>query len=462
MAKIIQSEKDKDLIIENDYIFEQKATKNDKIYWRCNIRTCSAKITTRINYTENINDILVRNEHNHSANIQEVIKKETIFKMKKLMKQSLGATRSIISTCLRGATRETIEATGSLDNLSKILRNYRNKLINPKPYLYEELKLSSLLSKTFRNEILYQYGPGNFRGLPENRDFLLFYSNSLYEKLKSENIICVDGTFKVVPSPYYQLYTISYLKQHSVFPVVFAILKNKTQDTYRSIFNVLTILNGPICPRIVKTDFENASINALNLTFPESAISGCQFHLGQCLQRKMKQLNIYNFYKTDRIIKKYIKSLTALAFVNPNKITDTFNELINSIDFPDTIRIIYDYFFNNYIGQTGNVRYPTNLWNHFQHFSSEIPRTNNAIEGFHNAFNGSFGTSNYNLYLLVMKIKEEEEIVQQRTIRIESGEVFYRKRRYVLMEERFNEYIRGRNEHFGLQYVFELLEFIFY
>jgi hypothetical protein len=85
----------------------------------------------------------------------------------------------------------------------------------------------------------------------------------------------------------------------------------------------------------------------------------------------MKQLNIYTFYKTDRIIEKYIKSLTALAFVKPDKLLETFNQQINSIGFPNTIRIIYEYFFTNYIGQTAYVRFPPILWNHYQHFSAK-------------------------------------------------------------------------------------------
>jgi hypothetical protein len=154
---------------------------------------------------------------------------------------------------------------GSLENLSKILRDHREKSINPRPYLFQELKLSMLLAYSFRGELLFQFGYGNFRGLVENDEFILFYSNSLFNKLKSKCNLCVDGTFKVVPKPYVQLYTVSFLENHCVFHVVFAVVKNKCQDTYQRIFETISQLNGDLNPITIKTDFEIASINALKL-----------------------------------------------------------------------------------------------------------------------------------------------------------------------------------------------------
>jgi hypothetical protein len=111
------------------------------------------------------------------------------------------------------------------------------------------------------------------------------------------------------------------------------------------------------------------------------------------------------------VVKKYVKALTSLSFVNPEKILDTFNELLKSSQFPEIIRPLYIYFYNNYIDPT-SLRFPISLWNYHAHLNTNVPKTNNAIVGFHNAFNGMFGTSNYCLSLLVRKIKEEEENVQ--------------------------------------------------
>jgi hypothetical protein len=91
----------------------------------------------------------------------------------------------------------------------------------------------------------------------------------------------VYETFSVVPSSYYQLYTISFLKNNNLFPVVFAILKNKTFITYTRMWQNLKSLVGNLEPNVIKTDFEKASINALKTHFPNTEVSGCMFHLGQ-------------------------------------------------------------------------------------------------------------------------------------------------------------------------------------
>lgn len=121
-------------------------------------------------------------------------------------------------------------------------------------------------------------------------------------------------------------------------------------------------------------------------------------------------MNLFSYYKTNFNFNKFTKALTALAFVDHEKIKDTFNDLINLNDFPQVIRPLYNYFFQTYIGTNDNVRFPIKIWNHYRYLSDNVPKTNNAIEGFHNVFNSTFGTSNYNFYLLIQKIKEEENI----------------------------------------------------
>lgn len=447
MAKIVLSEKEKDLIVHNDYIFEKQNVKGNNVYWRCSIRTCRSKITTKGDYAVNLGLLELKVHHNHPSDPISVLKREKVNAMKFDISQSMGHPRKIISAALRGADRDLIMACGTIETLSKQLRNYRTRVINPKPYQFSGINLGYTLSNTYRNELLYQYGPGNYRGLPEYDDFLLFYSDSLYTILQKESILCVDGTFKVIPSPYLQLYTISILRNNSVFPVVFAVCKNKENLTYSRVFSIRTQLNGNINPKVIKTDFEIASINALANSFPKASISGCLFHLGQNIQRKLKQLNIFQYYNNtnERI---FIKALSALALVTIDKIEETFYEIFNSPEFPEVVRPLYSYFYKNYIN-TRSARFPTSIWNHAHHTSIDVPRTNNAIEGFHNAFNNSFGGSKYNLYLLIKNIKDEEENCQQRLIRNEMGETFYRKKKYILLEERLTLYLVRNISHFG-------------
>ena len=122
--------------------------------------------------------------------------------MKGLLESTNGSVRAIVAQVLRGCGPEIIGAVGKLECLYKILRNYRNQYINPLPYMFPEMELSTNLSETFRGELFYQYGPGNFRNIFENNDLCVFYSQSLVHKLQQNNFWCVDGTFLVVPFPF--------------------------------------------------------------------------------------------------------------------------------------------------------------------------------------------------------------------------------------------------------------------
>lgn len=234
--------------------------------------------------------------------------------------------------------------------------------------------------------------------------------------LKECSVICVDGTFGAVTSPFYQLFTISVMHINNVIPVVYALLPIKQLETYIEVYRVLQELEGVFIPAAVKTDFEIGGILALMRSFPGNVISGCQFHLGQNITKRLKELNLWYRYLECHLIKKFVKSLIALSYVREDLVLETFEELRNHINFPDILAPLYDYFLKTYIEtQNANARFPLHMWNQVsQYVELAIPRTNNAIEGWHRAFSSTFGASNYNLILLIYKLKEEEERMQQR------------------------------------------------
>lgn len=54
-------------------------------------------------------------------------------------------------------------------------------------------------------------------------------------------------------------------------------------------------------------------------------------------------------------------------------------------------------------------------------------RKNNAVEGWHDVFNFTLVTSKYKLPFLVRKLKVEEEIMRQKSLRLSNGEILQRK-----------------------------------
>ena len=80
------------------------------------------------------------------------------------------------------------------------------------PDIFEDLKLSRNLAYTFCGELFYKYAIGNYNGLDVNDDILLIYSDEMMSRLNQNRVWTRDGTFEVVPKPFNQIFTISYLR----------------------------------------------------------------------------------------------------------------------------------------------------------------------------------------------------------------------------------------------------------
>ena len=78
----------------------------------------------------------------------------------------------------------------------------------------------------------------------------------------------VDGTFKVCPTLFYQLFTIHAVVHGQMVPCVFALLPDKKETTYRRLFEVLAHLQ----PKTLLMDFELAITNAAKAVFPRATI----------------------------------------------------------------------------------------------------------------------------------------------------------------------------------------------
>ena len=96
---------------------------------------------------------------------------------------------------------------------------------------------------------------------------LVFATQQDLGLLARSNHCFMDGTFKVVPELFFQLFTIHALHNSQVIPCVYALLPNKQQQTYTAFFQVLRDAHDNLNPETVLVDFELAAINALRAIF---------------------------------------------------------------------------------------------------------------------------------------------------------------------------------------------------
>ncbi|CAF4583389.1 unnamed protein product, partial [Didymodactylos carnosus] len=130
-----------------------------------------------------------------------------------------------------------------------------------------------------------------------------------------------------------------------------ALLPNKTQGTYEELFKIVDqyIQHKP---KYVTIDFEKAAENALATVFPQCDIFGCFFHFKQC------ELRLRNEFLENADSRHTMKNLVALAFV---------------------LQVDLD-----------------------------LPRTNNAVEGWHTAFHNVVG-DHPSIYKFIKDIIREEQ-----------------------------------------------------
>ena len=129
--------------------------------------------------------------------------------------------------------------------------------------------------------LLFDSGEGDIHRL------LLFGNSNFLSILKESSNWYCDGTFKVVPEQFFQIYTIHAEREGYIFPCVYGLLQAKNELTYDRMNLKLLELEPELNPTFIIIDFEKAAMNSLENNF-NASISGCFFHLARVFIEKFK------------------------------------------------------------------------------------------------------------------------------------------------------------------------------
>lgn len=242
--------------------------------------------------------------------------------------------------------------------------------------------------------------------------------------LQDNNNWFADGTFKVSPNMFYQVYTIHAIKCNTVLPLIYSLLPDKREETYIRLFDALLDINNNLSPQSCMIDLEKAAENALVSSFPGIRITNCLFHLGQCLWRKIQDLNLVALYKDNDDIRLQCKWLVALAFVPTAELVAAF------VDCKTQARAelipLYEYWESTYIGAPRRGRRQTPLykidnWNQHSRVQDDLPRTNNSLEGWHHGFQSMIGAHHPQVFSFIKHIIREQGITDVQKARLAAG-----------------------------------------
>lgn len=105
------------------------------------------------------------------------------------------------------------------------------------------------------------------------------------------------------------------------------ILVGKAQKSYDEMFKAINYLEPNLDPSNVSMDFEIAAISSIRFAFPQASINGCFFYLCQSVYRAVVHLGLKADYSDDQAFAHQIRALPALASLNVNDVSETFETL---------------------------------------------------------------------------------------------------------------------------------------
>lgn len=391
------------LVCENYKFSFYRVLSSGETRWRCTTNTCRAYLLTvgegngRILSSGNFN-------HRHNEISDRVLQRQHVSAIakRKAAEEPCERPSKIVCSVLRH-NNEHLQ-TDDLKCIKENMYNARRKLMPSLPRNIEEVHktLDILQPKTNKNEEF----------LLENFDNIVIFTTRMnLQCLCKSDVLYLDGTFDYCTKYFMQLFTIhGFFKGHYI-PLVFCLLKDKCERTYKQCFERLmhhVVINGlELKPNSVVVDFEKAIHNAVRHVWRTTIVLGCRFHLTQAWWRKIQQLGLTADYKDKTSeIGQWLGYCFGLLFLEPNKVSDVFVFELSAFQ-PQSAKVqkFADYLIENYISE--NAEFPPEIW---AENSASLNRTTNACESFHSHFNKSFYHSHPSVFVFVdtlLKIQME-------------------------------------------------------
>ncbi|CAF1105460.1 unnamed protein product, partial [Brachionus calyciflorus] len=154
-------------------------------------------------------------------------------------------------------------------------------------------------------------------------------------------------------------------------------------------------------------------------------------------------------------------SATILAFVPPNDVDVLYKKIKANLDknfeFYSNVVKLFEYLEETWIGRdvekkTGRGRwtkieivhvkpmFEIELWNINSRINDCLPRTNNFVEAWHNAFSGML-CKHPSVYPLVDKFRYEQKKSEDLVVQLSTGVKYKRKPNYIVLDERIKEVV---------------------
>ena len=272
-------------------------------------------------------------------------------------------------------------------------------------------------------------------------EFLLGSQNDIHVFATEDNLkilaeadeLYMDGTFRITPRLFYQVFTVHAFKDGQQFPLAYCLLPVKSREVYNECFTMLKSAcqdrSLDVLPRKITIDFELGLLQAVKLQFPTAKIQGCFYHYSQSIWRKVQNLGLQTTYRDDPTFKAFVSKMVALSFCPKSFVQVVWMGLKAEAPEVHCIEELESYFENTWL----NGSYPIDIWNYHK---VDGPRMNNAVEGWHSKINHVACKPHSTIFEVVKLFKEEQATTEIELQELASGGATSTRRKYRKRERR--------------------------
>lgn len=416
--EIIKSKRGKNLLIFENFLYNEHSVYLKYKRFRCQKRSCAGAV-----YLYEDKTLVITKEHNHEPDRVKIEILRTRSNLKVSAAVTTEKSSTIISRITKSLNPEEIIALPQYASMRKLISKERN-MIN----MQNTRKSDDIPPELHRDARGYDF----FRydsGVENEERFIIFSSEFKRLYIEKCKICIIDGTFKTSPPGFFQILVIHGYFFGRSFPLIYILMSSKQTNAYVKAFKkVNEIFN--INVNYIITDFETALINACKSQFANYSHFGCLFHFSQSIWRRLQETGLSKKYKSDNKFNSAVRYVLSLAFVPPNKVVEYFlkvkyfickNNITDMEDFLKYIESVYigkfDEMSNKFIASVFDIE----LWNVFLRVKNGIPRTSNNAEAWHKNWNKRNEIPHPNIARLIYNFKEIEELDHCILLRAQAG-----------------------------------------
>ncbi|CAF1489677.1 unnamed protein product [Rotaria magnacalcarata] len=221
---------------------------------------------------------------------------------------------------------------------------------------------------------------------------------------------------------------------NTITPLVHGLIIGKSAEDYNLFFEKV-LEQDSFLPESIMTDFETGTIKSVKDMLSNILHKGCLFHFSQTVCRQVQSKGLTTKYNEDEVFRLNVKQLIAIAFAPLDQIITGFDLICDQFD--NDADDLLEYFEKTCIGtDRKKPQFDHRLWNIHDRVVATVPRPNNSVEGWHNAFADRVEISHPTIVKLGEKIRREQSKCQMDMTKIlQSHDIKTKKACYRKLDE---------------------------